>query len=87
MLNVRAIPDVTWELEGELDGITSCASFQPDEMKVKRHSVRTLRENRRRVKPETLLTIRLPDSNSHLAHENDNVNPRPGPPHPTFDVR
>jgi len=34
MLNVRAVLDVTWELEGELNGIPSCASFQLSGIKV-----------------------------------------------------
>lgn len=76
MLDVRAIIDVPWELEGELNGITTYGGFQPDEMNVVRGSACTLRKNRRGVKAETLLTIRLPDSNSHLAHENG-VNLRP----------
>jgi len=39
VLNVRAVLDVTWELEGELNGIPSCADFQLGGMKVVRRSV------------------------------------------------
>ena len=46
MLNIRAILDVAWELEGELNGITSYAMFEPDEMGVVCSLARTLRKNR-----------------------------------------
>ena len=45
MLNVRVVIDVTRELEGKLNGIPSCASFQPGGMKVVRHSARKYLED------------------------------------------
>ena len=82
MLNVRAVLDVAWELEGKLNSITGYARFQPVEMYNMYSSARTLRKNCRRVITETLLTVRLLDSNSHLAHENNDVNPGPKQPLP-----
>ena len=84
MLNICTILDVVWKLEAELNDIASCTISQRDAMQTVCRSAHTMRKNRRRVKTKALLTVRLPNSNSHLAHSR---NLRPKHPHPSHTRR
>jgi hypothetical protein len=86
MLNICAILDVVWKLEGELNDVASCTISQQDTMEVVCHSAHTMRKNRRRVKPEALLAVRLPNSNIHLTQQKSQTEASAPVPHSTYSV-